>query len=331
MSQMDELVYWLALQEVYWWFPPRKIESAIKELGSIEKLWYANENYLINLGIKREFVKKFVEYRKSINLEKFAEQLDEIRRRNINIIPYVHPEYPETLKNIKWPKKYLAPRILFHVGVALRSINLKRCVGVAGRRLCSDHASKIAYDVGAQLAKHNYVTVSGLAIGVDSEAHKGAIDNGGLTIAVLPWLTPIYPPENLNLAKKIKEHGCLLSECYRKPKSGNIKWRIIERNKIISGLSRCLVIVETGKKGGTIRTAEIALEMKKRVFVFAPKVADDITTKGYTYLISRGAESFNSLDELIKKIDETYQTSKRKRQNLDSAHDLTRFLGNALT
>jgi DNA processing protein len=329
---MDELVYWLAIQKVYWWFPPTKIESAIKELGSIEKLWYANEKYLINLGVKSEFVKKFIEYRKSINLQKFAEQLDKIKRKNIGILPYVHPEYPEALKNVKWPKKYLAPRVLFHTGTPLRFINLEKSIGVVGRRFCSANALETAYAIGAQLAKHNYVTVSGLAVGVDSEAHKGTIDNKGLTIAVLPWLIPIYPPENLNLAEKVKEHGCLLSECYRKPKGGNIKWRIVERNKIISGLSAtCLVVVETGKKGGTLRTAEMALEMKKRVFVFTPKVTDDVVAKGYMYLISRGAEPFNSVDELIKRIDETYQTSRSKSQNFDSTNDLTKFLGNTLT
>ena len=323
---MDELVYWLAIQKVYWWFPPQKIEKAISELGSIEKLWNADEDYLINLGIRRDFVRKFLDYRKSVSLEGFAKQLNEIRRKNINIIRYIDFEYPHVLKNVNWPRKYMAPRILFHKGIPLPSINMEKCVSVVGRRSCSDRASRVAYEVGKLLAKHNYVTVSGLAVGVDSRAHKGALANGGLTIAVLPWLAPIFPPENLKLAEEIMKHGCLLSECYMKPKSDNIKWRFIERNKIISGISRCLVVVESGIKGGTLTTAIMALEMKKKVFILTPKVTDNNVAKGYNHLTKKGAEPFKSVDELIRKIDETYQTPKLKSQNLNLTSDLTKFI-----
>jgi len=116
--------------------------------------------------------------------------------------------------------------------------------------------------------------------------HEGALCAEGKTIAVLPWMEPIYPPENIQLSNQIIEQGCLISECYRR-QGKNLKWRFIERNKIISGISKCVVIMETGATGGSIHLAEIAFKQKQKIFVFAPQDGGKSAMEGYRLLLKK--------------------------------------------
>lgn len=263
---MREEVYWLALQQKYWLIPAYKLDEAIKKLGSIEKLWEADEEQLAKLGLSSRTIRKFIEYRNQTDLYHFEKLYDEILRNGVMLIRCTDKEYPSKLKNIGLH----APRLLFYRG---SDLNFNNCVAIGGRRSCSENGRKQAYNISRKLAENGYTIVSGLAIGVDTEAHKGALDAGGKTIAVLAWLDPIYPPVNLELARRIEKQGAILSECYKKPPK-NLKWRFVERNKLISGLSDYVIIVEGRAKGGSLSLAQKALSQGKDVFILKPETSD---------------------------------------------------------
>jgi len=137
---MEEAVYWLALQQKYWLIPAEKISQAITELGSMEKFWMADEDYLLKLGLSNNSIKKFKEYRSNINLGFFEKQFDELLKSGVRFIRCTDKEYPPQLKSLG----LRAPRLLFHKGSLL---DFSNCVAIGGRRNCSENGRRIAYDI----------------------------------------------------------------------------------------------------------------------------------------------------------------------------------------
>ena len=296
---MNEMVYWLAIQEKFWLFYPQILEKALKEVDSIEKVWTASEEMLLKWGMARQHVKRFIKYRRNVSLERFKRLLEEISQRQIKIIPYTSPEYPKILKNKKWFPRLQPPRVLFHKGTILKELDEGKCVAIIGRRKCSRLASKKAYEFGKELAEKGFIVVSGLAVGVDAQAHRGAIEAGGKTVAALPWMLPIYPSQNSELAEKIIKQGCLLSEVYNKPKE-NIKWRIWERNKITTGLSTYVIVIETGTSGGTVNTARNAIRQGVQTYILKLKEWSADALRGFEKLKEKGAIPIKDVDDFLK-------------------------------
>ena len=178
------------------------------------------------------------------------------------------------------------PETLYAVG----NIELLReeCVAIVGTRNCSKTGLKYAYKLAYNMGMNNKVIVSGLAKGIDAVAHKGAINSCGKTIAVLGHgFNTIYPKENLKLATEIVERGGLLIteyDYYEKPKANNF----VRRNRIISGLSKDVYIVEAGLKSGAIITANYAIEQNKNLYVLPGRINDE-KYYGSNNLIRQGA------------------------------------------
>ena len=296
---MNEMVYWLAIQEKFWLFYPRMLEKALKEVDSIEKVWTASEGALLKWGMTRQNVERFVKYRRNVSLERFERMLEEISQKQIKIIPYTSPEYPKILKSKKWLPKLQPPRVLFHKGTILKELDEGKSVAIIGKRKCSELASEKAYEFGKELAEKGFIVVSGLAVGVDTQAHRGAIEAGGKTAAALPWMLPIYPSQNSELAEKIIKQGCLLSEVYNKPKE-NIKWRIWERNKITTGLSTHVIVIETGTSGGTVNTAINAIRQGIKTYILKLKEWSADTLRGFEKLEEKGAIPIKDVDDFLK-------------------------------
>ncbi len=319
---MKDEVYWLAIQQKYWLIPPETIEKTLQELGSMEKFWNTSDSYLSKLGLRDETIKKFSEYKKSIRMDYFERQLEELHRNNIRLIRYIDKDYPASLKSIHWPPRLRPPRVLFQKGSLL---DFSSCVAMGGTRSCSDNARREAFNVSEKLAENGYTIVSGLATGVDTEAHKGALEAGGKTVAVLAWMEPVYPPDNITLSEQISRQGAILSECYRRPQS-SFKWRFVERNKIISGISKCVIAIETGEKGGTIQLANIALRQGRRVFALEPKGEDEGVKRGYELLLDMGAIPTKSYKEIVDFLEnETHLLPKDKRSNSGRQSTLIAF------
>jgi len=191
-------------------------------------------------------------------------------------------DYPKSLKKLSD-----FPKTLYFRGKPLQN---ERCFAIVGTRRCSDYGKEIAFSFAKELTKIGLVIVSGMARGIDSFAHKGALSVNGRTIAVLGTglnENVIYPKENLGLAKEIIDKGgCLISE-YAPDISGS-RFTFPQRNRIISGLSLGILVVEAKFGSGSLITARHAIKQGKKIFAI-PGSVYSANSKGTNDLIKNGA------------------------------------------
>ncbi|MHA1363609.1 MAG: DNA-processing protein DprA [Candidatus Freyarchaeota archaeon] len=316
----SDIVYWLMLQERYWLIPASKVEQFWNRFHSLEKLWKVDASYLKKLGLDEKTINAFMKYRNSVRPEDYEKVLEVLKKDETRVLRYVDKEYPVALKNLV--KTYRGPPlVLFHKGTLL---NFNDCVAIVGTRNCSHHGHVIARKLGKEIAKSGYTVISGLARGIDTEAHCGALETPhGKTIAVLAWMDPIYPPENAELAKDIMTRGALLSERYFKPDSKFTQLtpgKFVERNRITSGLSRCVIVVESGKGGGTFHQVRIAMLQGRKVFVFKPKVRNKLAMEGYNRFLEMGATPITSVKPVLDFLKKSEIQTTLKDKIITSTH-----------
>lgn len=257
--QNPENIYKLAYQEL----------KQVKGIGEVLAKAIADDN------IKKQ-IPKHLEY---------------MQKNGIDIVSILDEEYPKMLKEI-----YDAPISLYCKGN--KAILKEKAIGIVGCRDASQYGKKAAKYFAYQLASQNIVIVSGLAKGIDSYAHMGTICAKGKTIAVLGnGLDRIYPEENRVLAEKIIETGGAIVSEYplgTKPDKMNFP----ARNRIISGLSKGILVVEAKEKSGTLITVDFALEQGRDVFV-VPGNINSINSVGTNDLIKQGAKMVTHYQELL--------------------------------
>lgn len=235
--------------------------------------------------------------------------IEESQKQDIRIVTYLDEEYPKRLKNISDP-----PTVLYYKG-NINCLNEMYAVAIIGTREPTEYGVKIARNLGSSFGKRNYVVVSGLALGCDMYGHMGCLDENGKTVAVMPCgLDTIYPAKNKPLAKEILEKGgCLISEYPIKTRV--FKNFFVERDRLQSGLSDGVLVVETGEKGGTLHTVGYALEYKRILACYnhPAKYLTEAKTFGNQKLIREGKALAISNDaELIefrKKMEEKKEES----------------------
>ena len=201
--------------------------------------------------------------------------------------------YPERLKNIDSP-----PKELYCLG-NLELLNYKNNIAIIGSRNCSIYGERVAKDFAFNLAKEDVCIVSGLAKGIDSFSHIGALNAKGKTIAVLgSGLDNVYPKENIKLMERIvRNNGLVISEYMLGIKP--LKQHFPARNRIISGLSDSILVVEARKNSGTNITVDFALDQGKDVFVIPGNIYSK-TSDGTNYLITEGAIPVTSYKDILK-------------------------------
>lgn len=205
-------------------------------------------------------------------------------------------DYPERLRNI-----YDPPKKLYVLGNF--KILKEKAIAIVGSRKATEYGKKVAFQISQELTKENINIVSGLAIGIDTYAHLGAISiqNQASTIAVLgSGIDEMYPKENTELARKIiQTGGCIVSEYPLGTKPNKINFP--QRNRIISGLSEGVVVVEASEKSGSLITAEFGIEQGKEIFA-VPGNIDNPLSKGTNQLIMDGAKMVLSSKEILEEI-----------------------------
>lgn len=173
-------------------------------------------------------------------------------------------------------------------------------MSIVGSRRCTRYGETISYNTAYELAKLGIVIVSGMAYGIDACAHRGCLDAGGTTLAVLGTaIDNFYPASNRSLAERILQKGAVLSEY--PPGTITRNWHFLERNRIVSGLADALLIVEASSHSGTLTTASLALDQGKDVFI----VPGDITrpmSVGCNRLLSQGAHVFTEINDILSLI-----------------------------
>lgn len=218
-------------------------------------------------------------------------EIETMRRLGVRLLCRGSEGFPETLEHV------VGGPLLLYIRGALVDDD-REAVGLVGSRGCTSYGRRTAYRIAYDLAKAGYTVVSGLARGIDAEAHRGALDAGGRTIAVLAnGLSRVYPPEHAELADRVAGSGAVVSEaCMNmEPMPGMFP----SRNRIISGLSRAVVVVEAGSKSGALITARHAAEQGRQVFV-VPGNVDSVASAGSLELLRKGTTAVRDARDVIE-------------------------------
>jgi DNA processing protein len=287
---MDEnLKYWLALNKI----PnlgPVTIKKLWEHFGNIRAVWQAKAEEIWEVeGLNRSAGKAFLEHRDQVDLE---DELAMVEKEGITVVTLEDENYPKNLKQI-----YDPPPVLFVKG---KFEFERKAVAIVGTRKASHYGLEMSKKLAEGLASVGVVVVSGLALGIDTAAHEGALAANGKTIAVLgSGLDVIYPPQNRGLAEKIWKSGCLLSEFPLGTKSE--KGNFPRRNRIISGLSLGVIVVEGQYDSGAMITAKLALEQGREVFAVPGNVQRE-QAKGPHWLIKQGAKLVETVEDVLEEL-----------------------------
>lgn len=216
---------------------------------------------------------------------------DIMEKKNIKVIPYYAREYPSWLKNIEH-----FPPVIFMRGTIIPEDEV--AIAIVGTRGATVYGKAIAENFAAEFARAGVCVVSGMARGIDTAAHQGAIKNNGRTIAVLGCgVDTIYPPENRNLMEDIIKNGAVISEF--NIQTPPLAQHFPKRNRIIAGLSRAIIAIEAKEKSGVMNTVEWALQQNKEVYAIPGNIFSK-TSVGTNRLIKEGAIPVTSPDEVLQ-------------------------------
>lgn len=225
-----------------------------------------------------------------------------------------------SLSSLSTPKRlrdlHDAPKQLFVAGADIGELLKRPAVAIVGSRKVTPYGKAVTSQLAGELARAGVVIISGLAIGVDSIAHQAALENNGLTIAVLPsGLDRIYPSLHHALAQEILDKGGALVSEYPENTIA-YKMNFIARNRIVSGLSDAVLITEAAEKSGTLHTADFALQQGKEVLAVPGNITSP-TSKGTNNLIKGGATPVTSVDDILQVlgIEKTVQETAPKGDN----------------
>ncbi len=288
----------MASEVKYWvWFSAltgvstRRKNILLKHFKEPEYIWEAREGELKASGLCTPKVIRCItdsEGRKQTDA-----LMEQIIKCDANIVTLNDQSYPEPLKFITDP-----PIVLYYRG---RLENDQVCVAVVGSRRATWYGLDMAKRLSRELARYGVTVVSGMARGVDSKAHLGAIEGGGRTIAVLGCgVNRVYPPENRELMKQIINNGAVISEY--PPGTNPVPYNFPARNRIISGISKGVAIVEANERSGSLITADLALEQGRDVFA-VPGNINSAASVGTNRLIREGAKIVTDVEDIIDELD----------------------------
>jgi DNA processing protein len=267
-----------------------KVRALLDYFGDLEVAWRADASALRQAGLDRRALSNLLEARDRLKL---GAELHKLAEQNIRVLTWDDPDYPSRLLQIPDP-----PPVLYVRGQLTDADEW--AVAVVGTRRASAYGKTVTQRLVTDLAVNHVTIVSGLARGIDGEAHQAALRAGGRTIAVLGCgLDLIYPPEHRNLAREIVAHGALVSEYPLgiRPEASNFP----PRNRIISGLSLGVLVVEAGLKSGALITADYAADQGRDVFAVPGNlfVRSSVGTNG---LIQDGAKLVTGAKDILEEL-----------------------------
>ena len=294
---MENLKYWVWLTSKKY-MTPYKITTLLEHFNDITEIYEADvydDMQDIGLKEKRELLNKSLD-----SAELIIEKINVIGGR---IVTFDDPEYPPLLKEIQPP-----PYVLYMKG---ERINWEEQlpIGVIGARECTEYGVVAARKLCYEMASTGVLIVSGMARGLDSVAAMSALKAGGKTVAVLGCgLDIVYPPENGPLMDAIEKNGVVITEY--PPTCPPMGSNFPQRNRIISGLSRGLLVIEAGRKSGTFTTVEYAKNYNRDIFAVPGGIFRD-KSEGTNNLIKRGAHLITSVRDIFEHY--PYEASVMKR------------------
>jgi len=273
---------------------PAKIRLLENYFPNFIEAFSASSSALEQAGLGQKLVSEFIVWRQNFH---FTDTLKNLNQENINFITYKNKSYPELLKEIPTP-----PYLLYYKGniTNLNNSSFNR-LAIVGARKHSHYAEKIITSFMAELIANKIVIVSGLALGIDTLAHQEALENQGLTIAVLGTgldNNNLYPKENCELADKIINLGGLLVSEFP-PGTKPLKQNFPQRNRIISGLCQATLVIEAQEKSGSLITAHYALDQNREVLAIPGNIFSDFSN-GTNNLIKAGAKTVLRTEDILE-------------------------------
>ena len=251
----NQLAYFIALQMV----PnvgPSISKNLIAYCGGPENVFIEKKNHLLKIpGVGPVIASSIISFK---DFERADKEMEFIAKNRIKALSYLDPAYPQRLRDVDD-----APIVLFTKGNA--DFNTAKVIGIVGTRRATDYGKEVCARLVGEMKDYNVTIVSGLAYGIDYQAHRNALNNDLPTIAVLGHgLDKLYPAEHNAIAKEMMNKGALVSEYISEtiPDKTNFP----ERNRIVAGMVDALIVVESGIRGGALITAEIAWSYNRELF-----------------------------------------------------------------
>ena len=292
--------YWLGLSMIKG-LGPLRINTLLECFGDPGSIWKAPKNKLHNIKGVGKAAQNIVKQRQEPDLEKILKRLEQKR---ISFITINEEKYPEILKTIHDP-----PPVIFYKG----NFSFNRpAIAIVGSRRCTGYGKKVAKKIAYKLVQRGITVISGMARGIDTSSHLGALKGKGKTVAVLgSGLDHIYPPENKDLFKEIQHDGCVISEF--PPGVEPLSKNFPRRNRIISGLSKGTVVVEASNRSGSLITSNLALEQGREVFAVPGNISRP-QSQGTNDLIKKGAKIVTEVSDILEELFlyNDYPSSKEK-------------------
>ncbi len=282
--------YWLGLHLIPN-FGIAKLTRLLAHFDSAEELWRETDANLMRLDLPRPMLRQFCTGRRGINL---TQQMERVAQAGASLITLADDAYPQLLRSL--PDR---PLLLYVCGDLTPEED--KCLAVVGTRKASRYGWDVANQLSQQLAQHGITVVSGLAHGIDAAAHRGALNGGGRTIAVIgSGIDQVYPRENTDLAKEIVASGAIISEMPlgAAPLGKNFP----QRNRLISGLSLGVLVAEAPIRSGALNTVSHAIEQGRDVFAVPHNIFSP-TGSGCNLLIQDGAKLVADVEDILDELD----------------------------
>lgn len=279
--------YWIALTLI----PnvsPRKFHILLENFSSPQEIWEAPLSKLKEIPGFAESAQTFCAHREKANIDRALEQIAQL---GLTVITLEDAQYPESLRAI--PN---APPVLYLRGEYIEKDKL--AVAIVGTRRATSYGKRVAQQLAGELGRVGFTVVSGLAEGIDTAAHRGALKANVRTIAVLgSGFARLYPQSNQKLLEEIVSNGCAMTEFALEVAPE--KWTFPQRNRIISGLSRGVLVVEAPAESGALITARWALEQNREVFAVPGPITGE-SHRGCHKLIKDGAKLVESVTDILE-------------------------------
>ncbi len=264
----------------------------ISHFGDPQRVLQASGKALLAVpGIQRKHLKGLLESKVDRRLAE--KELMQLSKLGGEAISFDQKWYPEFLQQISDPP----PVIYIH---GRKEILNSSAIAIVGSRAATSYGSRVAFTLARDLSQGGYLIVSGLAMGIDKEAHRGALSVNGNTVGVLGCgLDIVYPQQNYNLYEEIRHRGALLTEYPLKTRPEG--FRFPARNRIIAGMSKGVVVVEAAKRSGSLITAQLALDEGREVYA-VPGQIDSCKSTGAHWLLQQGAKLVQSAADIVEEL-----------------------------
>lgn len=292
---MSARYYWLGFNVVKG-IGPVRLRALRDYFGDLERAWHASDSELAEAGLDRRSRASLLQARQTIDLAQLERTLDDLGAAALTLDD---PDYPSLLREVP-----TAPPVLYIKGTIVDAD--RWAVAFVGTRRATVYGRDTTYQLVTPLVHAGITIVSGLALGIDAAAHKAALDAGGRTIAVLGCgIDMVYPPEHRKLAEAITQNGALVTEFPpgTQPEGKNFP----VRNRIISGLSLAVTVVEAPAASGAMLTADAAAEQGRDVFA-VPGNINAKASAGTNQLIQSGAKLILSAEDILDELNLTRDT-----------------------